>query len=82
MPNKIQPTGRQKSIFLVHFVVFALASAFMLMTYDKGATSWVYPWPAWIVAAWGLSLIGHWCAVYRSYEDRGHTEYTRQENNG
>jgi hypothetical protein len=27
-------------------------------------------------------LIGHWCGVYRSYEDRGHDEYKRQENNG
>ena len=33
-------------------------------------------------AAWGLSLIGHWCAVYLSYEDKGHEDYKRQEANG
>jgi fatty acid desaturase len=82
MPQKIKPTGRQKSIFFLHFAVFAVASAIMLLTYDKGATTWVYPWPAWIVAAWGLSLIGHGCAVYTSYEDSGHADYTRQEKNG
>ncbi|RYD55835.1 MAG: 2TM domain-containing protein [Sphingobacteriales bacterium] len=82
MAQKLKPTGRQKSIFLVHLVVFLIASALMLTLYDKGAKGWVYPWPAWIVAAWGLSLIGHWCAVYTSYEDKGHDDYRRQELNG
>jgi len=78
MPNKIKPTAGQKSKFYIHFVVYAIATAAMLMTYDKGATEWVYPWPAWIIAAWGLALIGHWCAVYTSYEDKGMDEFTHQ----
>ena len=78
MPNKIKPTAAQKSKFYIHFVIYVIASAAMLMLYDKGATEWVYPWPAWIVAAWGLALIGHWCAVYTSYEDKGMDEFRRQ----
>jgi hypothetical protein len=83
MPQKIKPTGRQKSIFLVHFIVFAIATVIMVMIHkEQGKEHWAYPWHAWIIAAWALSLIGHWCAVYTSYEDHGHTEYTRQEKNG
>jgi hypothetical protein len=82
MSAKIKPTARQKSIFFIHLVIFLIASAVQLLTYDMGAEGWVYPWPAWTVAAWGLSLIGHWCAVYTSFEDPGMDEYLRQEKNG
>ncbi len=82
MPKRVPPTGKQKSMFLIHLVVYAIASALQLMMYDKGATGWVYPWPAWTVAAWGLALIGHWCLVYRSYDDVGQKEYERQAQNG
>lgn len=83
MPQRLKPTGRQKSIFLVHFIVFAIATVVMVMIHkEQGKEHWAYPWHAWIIAAWGLSLIGHWCGVYRSYEDHGHDEYRRQENNG
>lgn len=82
MSKRIQPTGKQKTTFLIHFIIYAVATVLQLTMYNKGATSWVYPWPAWTVAAWGLALIGHWCAVYRSYEDKGHDEYTRQAQNG
>lgn len=82
MPQKIKPTSRQKTIFYVHTLVFAIACFVMWTTYDKGVKGWAYPWPAWITAAWGLSLIGHWCAVYTSYEDKGHEDYKRQEVNG
>ena len=78
MPHKIKPTAGQKSKFYIHFVIYAIASAAMLIMYNKGATEWVYPWPAWIVAAWGLSLIGHWCAVYTSVDDKGMDEFRRQ----
>jgi len=78
MPNKIKPTGAQKSKFYIHFVIYLIASVAMLTMYNKGATEWVYPWPAWIVAAWGLAVIGHWCAVFTSYEDKGMTEFNRQ----
>ena len=82
MGAKIKPTARQKSTVFIHLVVFLIASAIMLFTYDMGADGWVYPWPAWIVAAWGLSLIGHGCAVYTSFEDPGMDEYLRQSKNG
>lgn len=82
MPQKIKPTARQKSMFMIHLIVFLVASAIMWFTYDMGAEGWVYPWPAWITAAWGLSLIGHWCAVYTSFEDPGHVEFDRQTKNG
>jgi cation transport ATPase len=81
MAKKIKPTSRQKSIFLIHTIVFAVASFLMWTLYDKGATSWVYPWPAWITAAWALSLIGHWCALFTSYEDAGLDEFNRLSNN-
>ena len=67
-------------MFYIHFIIYAIATVVMLMTYNKGATEWVYPWPAWIIAAWGLGLIGHGCMVYTSYEDKGMEEFTRQQN--
>lgn len=82
MPKKLKPTGKQKTALVIHFVIFAIATVASWMLYDKGAEGWAYPWPAWTTAAWGLAYIGHWCAVYTSYEDKGHEEYTRQANNG
>lgn len=67
---------------MIHLVIYLIAFVAQWGLYDKGATGWAYPWPAWTTAAWGLALIGHWCAVYRSYTDSGHDEYTRQANNG
>lgn len=78
MSSKIKPTGRQKSIFLLHVLVFAIANFAMWMTYDKGVVGWAYPWPAWITAAWGLAIVGHWCALWTSFEDKGMDEYHRQ----
>lgn len=82
MPQKIKPTSKQKMTLMVHAVIFAIATIFSWMVYDKGVDSWAYPWPAWSTAAWGLALIGHWCAVYLTYEDPGHEDYKRQELNG
>lgn len=83
MSRKIIPTAAQKRTFLIHFIVFAIATVIMVMIHRKqGEHHWAYPWHAWIIAAWGLSLIGHWCAVYTSYEDKGLQEFERQENNG
>lgn len=82
MPQKVKPTGRQKQIFFIHAIVFAVVTAITWIFYDNGVEGWAYPWPAWTTAAWGLSLIGHFCAVYLSYEDAGHEEYKRQEVNG
>ncbi len=82
MPAKIKPTGKQKRNFLLHFIVFAIVSVLLWTTYNMGSDEWVYPWPAWITAAWGLSLIGHGCLVYTSYEDKGYDVYEQQEKHG
>lgn len=83
MPRKIVPTAGQKRTFFIHFIVFAIATVVMVMIHRKqGEHTWAYPWHAWIIAAWGLSLIGHWCAVYTSYEDKGMADYKKQETNG
>ncbi len=83
MPRKVVPTAGQKRTFFIHFVVFAIATVIMVMIHKKqGEHHWAYPWHAWIIAAWGLSLIGHGCAVFTSYEDKGMEEYHRQEHNG
>ena len=82
MAQKIKPSGRQKSTFYIHVVIFAIANIIMWMTYDKGVKGWAYPWPAWITAAWALAVIGHWCALWTSYEDKGMNEFHRQTQNG
>lgn len=82
MSKKIPATGRQKSIFIVHLIVYAIACFVMWSTYDKGVVGWAYPWPAWITAAWGLGLIGHACSIFINYEDKGLAEYERQAKQG
>jgi hypothetical protein len=82
MAQKIKPTGAQKRNFFIHVVIFAIANIIMWTTYDKGVKGWAYPWPAWITAAWALAVIGHWCALWTSYEDKGMDEYHRQTQNG
>jgi hypothetical protein len=80
MPKKIKPTGKEKSMLILHAVIFAIATAASLMLYDKGGDGhWVYPWPAWTVAAWALTLLGHYCIVYTSYEDPGYDTYRKQQ---
>jgi hypothetical protein len=81
MAKKIKPTARQKTILLVHFLVFAVATVVMWTTYDKGVKGWAYPWPAWITAAWALSLVGHFCALFTSFEDKGLDDFNRMVNN-
>jgi hypothetical protein len=79
MLRKLKPTAKQKRNFLIHFIVFAIGVIVMVMIHHKqGEKEWAYPWHAWVIAAWGLSLIGHWCAVYTSYEDKGFDEFIRQ----
>jgi len=82
MPAKIKPTSRQKSLLVLHFIIFAIGTVLMWTMYTKGKTGWVYPWPAWITAAWGLWLLGHFCVLFTSYEDKGEQEYKRQQANG
>ncbi len=77
MANKIIPSAKEKSRFFVHLIIFLVASVVMLLTYDMGATQWVYPWPAWIIAAWGLVVLAHACLTFYSYEDPELDEFNR-----
>ncbi len=79
MSKKIKPTGKQKANVMLHFVVFAIATALSWMLYSKGVKGWAYPWPAWTTAAWGLCLLGHWCVVFASNEDIGYKTYREQQ---
>jgi hypothetical protein len=82
MAQKLKPTSGQKRTFMMHVVVFLIATAVMFFIHHKqGEKEWAYPWHAWIIAAWGLSLIGHYCAVYFDFEDKATVEYKRQLNN-
>lgn len=84
MPQRIPYTPQEKKLFYIHLVVYLVATLGIWILYKaEGARTgkWVYPWQAWITAAWGLAIIGHWCAVFRSYTDPGMTEYQRQQNN-
>ena len=85
MANKILPTSRQKSIFFIHLIVFAIGVTVMFLIHagqEKAAKAWVYPWHAWPVAAWGLAVIGHWCALWTQSHDPAMDEFNRQTQNG
>lgn len=80
MPKRLPSTGKQRSQWLLHLVVFLIANAIMwFMTYNgKENEPFVYPWPAWITAAWGLLVIGHACMVWSNYEDKNYDEWVAQ----
>jgi hypothetical protein len=83
--NKIIPTAGQKRIFFIHLVAYLIGVAVMFFVHagqEKAAHGWVYPWHAWIIAAWGLAVIGHMCALWTSYEDPGMKDYEIQTKNG
>ncbi|MBS1645139.1 MAG: 2TM domain-containing protein [Bacteroidetes bacterium] len=83
--NRIKATGRQKTIFFVHLLIYAIGVTAMFMIHagqEKAAQGWVYPWHSWFVAAWSLAVIGHFCTLVSSYEDPGMEEYRRQTQNG
>lgn len=79
MPRKIKPTGKGKSMLMLHAVVFAIVTALSWMMYDKHNGQWAYPWPAWTTAAWALALLGHFCIVFASYDDPGYSTYRHQQ---
>lgn len=83
MPKRIPSTGKQRSQWFIHLVIFLLANAVMwYMTYHgKENEPFVYPWPAWITAAWGLLVIGHACMVWSNYEDKNFDEWIEQTKN-
>jgi hypothetical protein len=81
MGKKITPTAKQKSQFVLHTIVFVVVNAalWLYWWFGQGANDHhVYPWGIWITSAWGLSLIGHWAALFTNYEDEGNAEYIRQ----
>ncbi|HXS35812.1 MAG TPA: hypothetical protein VN721_03880 [Flavipsychrobacter sp.] len=80
MPKRIKPTKRQLSLLGLHAVAFTIGVVIMWTTYDKGHKGWTYPWPAWITAAWGLWLMGHFCVLFTSYVDKGLNDYKAQDN--
>ncbi len=77
MPKRIAPTAKDKKNFTIHAVIFVIASIIMLLTYKGSSDEWVYPWPAWIIAAWALTLLAHACLVFYSYEDKNLDEFNR-----
>lgn len=83
MPQKLIPTAAQKRNFVIHCIIFTIATVIMVMIHKKqGEFHWAYPWHAWIIAAWALSLLGHMCTVFFAYEDKGEQDYKRQAKNG
>lgn len=79
MPRKVKSNGKQKSMLALHAVIFGVITALTWMLYDKHDGHWAYPWPAWTTAAWALALLGHYCVVYTSYEDKGYDTYRHQQ---
>jgi hypothetical protein len=79
MSKKLKATGKDKSMLLLHTAAFAIVTALSWMLYDKHDGHWAYPWPAWTTAAWALALLGHFCIVYTSYEDKGYDVYRKQQ---
>ena len=79
MPKKMKPTGKQKSMIILHCVIFAIVVSITWMMYDPHNGHWAYPWPAWTTAAWALALLGHFCIVFTSYDDKGYDVYRRQQ---
>lgn len=82
MPKKIPSTRKQVSGWVIHLLVFLVVNAILWYICFHGKTGFVYPWPAWITAAWALMVIGHACLVWGSYEDAGYDEWQRQAENG
>ena len=79
MAKKVKPSGKDKSMLMLHCVLFAIGTALSWMMYDKHDGHWAYPWPAWTTAAWALTLLGHYCIVFVSYEDKGYDVYRHQQ---
>ena len=83
--NRIIPSAAAKRTFFIHFIVFAIAVIAMVLVHRsqvKANGGWAYPWHAWVIAAWGLGIIGHMCALWTSYEDPGMMKYEREKTQG
>ena len=74
MPKKLPHTKKQVSKFVLHLIVYLVASAAMWFSLGPGD----YPWPAWVIATWGLIVISHACTIWYNYEDRGMNAFHEQ----
>lgn len=79
MPKKIPAKGQSK--FYLHVLGFLVVNAILwYITYaGKGDLPFVYPWPIWITAAWGLLLVGHACLIWFSFEDENYDKFLKQK---
>lgn len=82
MPKKIPHTKKAVRNWMLHLLVFLVGNAILWYICYAGAEGWVYPWPAWITAAWGLTVVGHACLVWSNYEDKYYQEWVEQTKNG
>lgn len=78
MPKRIPATKKSISRWIIHLVIFLVVNAALWFICFNGKEGWVYPWPIWITAAWGLTMIAHASVVWASHEDRAHDEFHRQ----
>lgn len=81
MPRKIEPTSKKKSRWMIHFVIYLIGVALMWFFTYHGKEGFVYPWPAWITAAWGLAVVAHASTVWSNYVDKSYDEFHRQNAN-
>jgi hypothetical protein len=83
--NRIIPTASAKRVFVIHFIIYAIAVIAMVLVHKsqvKANGGWAYPWHAWVIAAWSLGIVGHMCSLWTSYEDPGMMKYEREKTQG
>lgn len=78
MPAKIPPTKKDVRAWFLHLIIFLVVNAILWVVCFSGKEGWVYPWPAWITAAWSLLVIGHASLVWANHEDKAYDEWKRQ----
>ena len=78
MPKRKAATKKGITGWVIHLIIFAVGIFLMWFFTYHGKTGWVYPWPSWITAAWGLAVIAHACLVWSNYEDKSYDEFHRQ----
>ena len=78
MPKRIPPTKKAVSGWFLHLVIYLVGITILWFICFHGKEGWVYPWPAWITAAWGLAVISHACMVWASHQDKAFDEFRRQ----
>lgn len=82
MPKKLAATKKGVRGWFIHLLIFIIGIFSLWYICYHGKDGWVYPWPAWITAAWGLAMVSHACLVWSSYEDKSYNEWHEQTLNG